>query len=124
MHRSRLCAIGVDVPAEVHDPAATFWTGALGGPGQPDEDGTYVEAGHFGPGREVFVQRLGSGPARIHLDIETDDVEAEVARLEQLGATRVEQVRSWWVMRDPAGLAFCVVPPQSDHFPEGATEWP
>ena len=31
------------------------------------------------------------------------------ARLERLGAERVQQVQTWWVMRDPAGLLFCVL---------------
>jgi hypothetical protein len=43
--------------------------------------------------------------------------------LEALGATRVEQVRRRWVMRDPAGLVFCVVPPQTDDFPGDAAVW-
>ena len=47
---------------------------------------------------------------RVHLDIHTDDLAAEVARLEELGAERVQQVHSWWILRDPAGLLFCVIP--------------
>jgi hypothetical protein len=46
----------------------------------------------------------------VHIDIHTDDPAAEVARLEDLGAERVLQVHSWWVLRDPAGLLFCVIP--------------
>jgi hypothetical protein len=46
----------------------------------------------------------------VHLDIHTDNLTAEVARLEALGAERVQQVHSWQVMRDPAGLLFCVIP--------------
>jgi hypothetical protein len=57
-----------------------------------------------------LMQRLGSGAPRIHLDIHTDDVDAEVARLEGLGAKRAQEVETWWVMRDPAGLLFCVLP--------------
>lgn len=56
------------------------------------------------------MQRLGEGTARIHLDIYTDDLDAEVQRLEHLDAQRVEQARTWWVMRDPVGLLFCVIP--------------
>ncbi len=124
MHRSRLCAVGIDVPASVHDATAAFWTAALGGPGEPDDDGTYVEAGGIG-GREVFVQRTADGdPPRLHLDVETDDVEAEVARLEALGAERVRQVSTWWVLRDPAGNLFCVVRPQTADFPGDAATWP
>lgn len=32
------------------------------------------------------------------------------ARLEKLGAERVQQAHFWQVMRDPAGLLFCVIP--------------
>jgi hypothetical protein len=46
----------------------------------------------------------------VHIDIHTDDLAAEVARLEGLGAERVQQVNGWWVLRDPAGLLFCVLP--------------
>jgi hypothetical protein len=46
----------------------------------------------------------------VHLDIHTDNLTAEVARREALGAERVQQVHSWQVMRDPAGLLFCVIP--------------
>ena len=58
----------------------------------------------------MLVQRTGEGPARSHVDFHADDVEAEVARLEALGAQRVEKIQDWWIMRDQAGLPFCVVP--------------
>jgi hypothetical protein len=58
----------------------------------------------------LLIQRLGAGPGRVHLDIHTDDLAAEMARLEKLGAQRVQQVHAWWVLRDPAGLLFCVIP--------------
>ncbi len=57
----------------------------------------------------LLVQRIGDRPSRVHIDIHADDVAAEVARLEELGAERVEQREYWTVMRDPAGLLFCVV---------------
>ncbi|QXC59222.1 hypothetical protein KSP35_12470 [Aquihabitans sp. G128] len=123
MHRSRLAAIGIDCPSEVHEATSAFWAGALIGPAGPfDDDGTYVGVGHVA-GREVFVQRI-DGPARVHLDIETDDVEAEVARLEALGATRLQAVKTWWIMQDPSGQPFCVVRPQTPDFPGDATTWP
>ena len=59
---------------------------------------------------DLHDQRLDSGAPRVHLDIHTDDLDAEVARLERLGADRVQKVQTWWVMRDPAGLLFCVLP--------------
>jgi Glyoxalase-like domain len=68
--------------------------------------------GSAGSGQEfwLLVQRLDQGPARVHIDIHTDDLPAETARLEELGAERVQQVHSWQVMRDPAGMLFCVIP--------------
>ena len=123
MHRSRLTAIAIDVPAAVHEDEAAFWSGALGHPVDPSEHGdAYMTVGHA-DGLEVFVQRVGEEAPRYHLDVETDDVDAEVARLEALGATRVEKVRTWWIMRVPAGLLFCVVRPERDDFPAGAATW-
>jgi hypothetical protein len=59
----------------------------------------------------------------VHLDIETNDIEAEVVRLEALGARRVEQVKRWWVMEAPTGQRFCVVPPQRPDFEDKANVW-
>lgn len=124
VHRSRLTALAIDVPDGVHRREADFWAAALGTGQRKDVDGDpYVDLDRRIGGLQVFVQRLGDGEARFHLDIETDDVDAEVARLEALGATRVEHGRSWWVMRDPADLLFCVVPPQTDDFPGDAATW-
>ena len=124
MHRSRLTALAIDVPEGVHRQEADFWSGALGTGQRKDVDGDpYVDLDRRIGGLEVFVQRIGDDAARYHVDIETDDVDAEVARLEALGGSRVEQVRGWWVMRDPAGLLFCVVPPQTDDFPGDAATW-
>ncbi len=60
--------------------------------------------------------------ARFHLDIETDDEDAEVARLIRLGAVKVAEGRTWVVMRDPSGLLFDVVPHESPWFAERARE--
>ena len=49
----------------------------------------------------------------MHLDIETDNIEAEVERLEKLGAKRVVKIHSWWVMEAPTGQRFCVVQHQA-----------
>jgi predicted enzyme related to lactoylglutathione lyase len=71
-----------------------------------------------------MVQAVGARSARVHLDIETDDVDAEIARLESLGATVVERIHSWVVMRDPVGIIFCVVRVQiPDAFAAHATTW-
>jgi len=49
----------------------------------------------------------------MHLDLETDDVEAEVKRLESLGAARWDHQQKrgydFLVMCDPWGNEFCVL---------------
>jgi hypothetical protein len=71
---------------------------------------------------QVLLQKVDH-PSRVHLDIETDDIEAEVQRLEKLGARRVKQLPRWWVMEAPSGQRFCVVAPQRTDFDEGANQW-
>jgi hypothetical protein len=72
----------------------------------------------------VEVQRV-EHESRVHLDIESDDVEAEVARLEALGARRVESVRTWCVMEAPTGQRFCVVRAKAPlEGRPGVTRWP
>lgn len=60
----------------------------------------------------------------MHLDIETDDIEAEVARLEKLGARRVAKIKRWWVLEVPTGQRFCVVRATSPQFEQKASRWP
>ena len=114
----------VDVPPDAFDATTAFWSGALGkSPTFSDSDPDYAWFDEVFPGMQFYVQRVDA-PARVHLDIETDDVEAEVRRLESLGAERVTQHKTWWVMRDPAGLLFCVVKVQSpESFERHATTW-
>ena len=127
MHRSRLTAALFDVPADVYDAEVAFWSAALGCDAAVDEaDPDYADLEGLTSGLSLMVQQMTTDAdgGRIHLDIETDDVEAEVRRLESVGATRVEQVDTWWVMRDPAGLKFCVVRVQSpEEFEAHATVW-
>ncbi len=124
MHRSKLVCALADVPADVYEQETGFWAGVLGRPAEFDaDDPDYADFGEVVPGMKFMVQRVGDA-ARVHLDVETDDVEAEVTRLEVLGATRVAKIHSWWVMRDPAGLLFCVVRIQTGaEFERLATTW-
>ena len=124
-HRSRLTSVLVDVPAAEHDRTAAFWSGALGREGSRyDKYPEYVDFGEATPGVEFMVQSTGDPSPRIHLDIETDDVDAEVARLKALGATEVARHHTWVVMNDPAGTVFCVVRVQlKDAFEQHATRW-
>ncbi len=125
MHRSRLAGLIIDCQTDDLAGAAAFWSAALGLPARPlagPENAGYVGLGESRGPLHVEVQRV-EHPSRVHLDIEADDVEAEVQRLEGLGAKRVQQVRTWWVMEAPTGQRFCVVRAQSKDFADGANEW-
>jgi Glyoxalase-like domain len=124
-HRSRLVAALVDVPRSDYGRSVEFWGGALDRPGEvEDGDPDYTSFGEPTPGVELVVQAVGDASPRIHLDIETDDVEAEVARLTALGAREVTRIMTWVVMADPAGVVFCVIRVQEPaRFEATATVW-
>jgi hypothetical protein len=61
--------------------------------------------------------------SRVHIDIESDDIAAEVARLEKLGATVVNRLERWVVMQAPTGQRFCVVRVQRPGWPKNANRW-
>src|SRR5207253_11320407 len=72
---------------------------------------------------QLLVQKVDH-QSRIHLDIEADDLEAEVKRLEALGARRIGFVKRWWVLEAPTGQRFCVVNPQRERIGADGNEWP
>lgn len=125
MHHSRLCAILIDCNTADVDAAAAFWAQALGravDSKHPGSRGNYrmLET----PPEEPIVQiQRVSHESRMHLDIEADDIPAEIARLEQLGATVVERLERWVVMQSPTGQRFCVVRVQRPGFPKNANTW-
>jgi hypothetical protein len=125
MHRSRINGILIDCNSEDIDAAARFWAEALARPVDPDHPGT---RGNYRmletpPGEiSVQIQRVDH-ESRIHIDIETDDIPAEVARLQKLGATVDTQMERWTVMRAPTGHRFCVVRVQRDGFSGDANNW-
>jgi len=110
MHRSRLAGFIIDCQTGDLEQAATFWSQALGMPRDlgADEGEDYQRLDARSTGLHIEVQKV-SHPSRVHLDIETDDIEAEAARLEKLGAKRVAFIKRWWVMEAPTGQRFCVV---------------
>ena len=121
MHRSRLCALGIDCQTADPAEAAKFWSAALGRK-VVETEGTYAMLEDRANQPLVFVQAV-SHPSRVHLDIETDDVDAEVARLEALGAKRIEKVKTWWVLEAPTGQRFCVVRKQRGDLGADANTW-
>ena len=113
MPNSKLSTFVIDCPTEDLEAAATFWSQALGRglkPPQPGDDRYRTLAG--APSEPILMIQKVTHEGRIHLDIESDDIDAEVARLEQLGAKRLERVRTWVIMQAPTGQRFCVVRPQ------------
>ena len=125
MHRSRINGILIDCNVEDIDAAARFWAGALGRRVDPDHPGTrgdYVMLETPDDEISVQIQRVDH-ESRVHIDIETDDIPAEVARLEKLGATVDTKMERWVVMRAPSGQRFCIVRVQRDGFEKSANSW-
>jgi hypothetical protein len=125
MHKSKLGGFIIDCQTDDLEAAASFWSGALGMPihelGGIENEGYrgLTDAQH---GLDIEVQKV-KHPSRVHLDIETDDIDAEVRRLEALGAKKVQQVHGWWVMEAPTGQRFCVVKAKNGDFERRANAW-
>ena len=124
MHQSRLAGFIIDCRTQDLDGAARFWSAALGLPlaGSPGDDPGYRHLCGAPGGLHVEVQQV-SHDSRVHLDIESDDLDAGAARLETLGARRVTTLARWIVMEAPTGQRFCVVRPQSPDFARHAHRW-
>jgi hypothetical protein len=122
-HRIRVATVVVDA-ADLQQ-AAAFWSAALATPvvtGDPAQD-RYVSLGQAAGGLRLLLQRAPE-PAgdkhAVHLDLETDDPAAEVARLTAIGASRERPLgHGAWVLRDPAGNRFCVIYPEAPGWPQG-----
>lgn len=126
MHKSKLSGFIIDCRGTDLKRAADFWGAALGMPLKelPGAEGEkYCGLTDTQHGLDIEVQ-LVDHPSRVHLDIEADDVEAEVRRLEALGARRIQAVKTWWVLEAPTGQLFCVVQARSADFERLACAWP
>jgi predicted enzyme related to lactoylglutathione lyase len=112
MHKSRLSGFIIDCHTADLEEAAKFWGAALGYALKPAAasatDARYRSFDTGPDGLDIEVQQV-EHPSRVHLDIETDNVDAEVARLVKLGAKKVGTVRGWCVLEAPTGQRFCVV---------------
>lgn len=127
MHKSRLAGFIVDCKTDDLEGAAQFWSKALGWPlkaAASEPMSNYRQFDTGADGLHIEVQQV-SHESRVHLDIEADDIEAEVKRLEALGAKRVQHLHTWWVMEAPTGQRFCVVRVQQPgSFARNANSWP
>jgi predicted enzyme related to lactoylglutathione lyase len=123
-HRSRLGTIVIDCQGDGLDEAVRFWSGALGYRFRIDpSDERYAVAEAPAGLPQILLQQV-EHPSRVHLDLETDDKEAERARLEAEGATVVERHRKGWIiMEAPTGQRFCLVGPQRGDLPDTAREY-
>ena len=125
MHKSRLGTVVIDCQTADLDAAADFWAQALGWKAQVLSDPLNANYRQLEtpPDQPTMLVQAVPHPSRVHIDIETDDIDAEVQRLEKLGARRVQFVKRWWVMESPTGQRFCVVRPQRPDFAERANTW-
>ena len=114
MHRSRLSTLLIDASADHAGASATFWSAALGVPAHssPEEQQFHSLQGSVAD-LVVAVQAVRNTP-RYHVDIETDDVEAEVRRLTELGAVQVGSWQGCRTLEAPGGHLLCVIPVHSD----------
>jgi Glyoxalase-like domain len=125
MHHSRLCAVLIDCKTADVDEAANFWGRALGRAvdfTHQGSRGNYLMLETPPDEPIVQIQRVDH-ESRVHIDIETDDIPAEVARMESLGARVVDRLERWVVMQAPTGQRFCVVRVQRPGFPKNANRW-
>ncbi|MFA6314551.1 MAG: VOC family protein [Sterolibacterium sp.] len=125
MHKSKLAGFIIDCQTADLQGAAKFWGAALGMDVEPlpaSEGEKYAQL--LDPADQLHIEvQLVAHPSRVHLDIETDDVEAEVRRLESHGAKRIQQINTWMVMEAPTGQRFCVVRAKGRHFAATANAW-
>jgi predicted enzyme related to lactoylglutathione lyase len=125
MHKSQLAGFIIDCDTDDLESAAEFWGAALGLESkrfkEPDEQ-NYMHLKTAADDYHIEIQKVNH-PSRVHLDIETDNIEAEVHRLEKLGARRLGPIKRWVVMEAPTGQRFCVVRQQRSNFNQNAKQW-
>lgn len=125
MHKSRLAGFIIDCKTDDLPRAAEFWSRALGQETNESinpDDSNYVEIVTDATQPHIEIQKVDH-ESRVHLDIESDDIEAEAKRLEALGAKIIASVRTWIVLEAPTGQRFCVVRPQRPDFDDNANVW-
>ncbi|GIF25642.1 hypothetical protein Ate02nite_83720 [Paractinoplanes tereljensis] len=115
----------IDVPTDEAKKAAAFWSAALGVPANPvPGEEQFTSLPGILTGLTVGVQAVDD-QARYHLDLETDDVDAETARLLALGAVELNRWLDCRILRVPGGHIVCVIPLHSDPeiFAANAKTW-
>ena len=126
-HRSRLAGFIIDSQVDDLHAASAFWSAALGLKVTHPDDGDLGLYDKFEPGPgglHIEVQNV-EHESRVHLDIESDDIEAEVARLTTLGAVELSRPHDgrWVVMQAPTGQKFCVIRMRNPEAGPGLNHW-
>jgi predicted enzyme related to lactoylglutathione lyase len=124
MHKSRLGGFIIDCQTDDLEAATGFWSAALGLQVTASAASELKYRALATADDEVHLEvQIVEHPSRVHLDIEADDIEAEVRRLEKLGARRIGPVETWYVMEAPTGQRFCVVRVLRADFATRANTW-
>lgn len=124
-HHSRLSTLVLDCNVDDLREGLEFWSKALGKPVasvDQDGDGKYAELETDRDEPIILLQKVDHD-SRVHLDIESDDIDAEAERLVALGAKKIAFVKRWWVMEAPTGHRFCVVRQQRKPFGPHLNNW-
>ncbi|MEM8665673.1 MAG: VOC family protein [Pseudomonadota bacterium] len=119
-HASRLSALCIDCRTDEIGSALEFWRAAFGVEGTIQPNGRFAELATDPSQPKMFLQSVDHDP-RVHLDIETDDRDAEAKRLENLGAQVLRRNEHLIVTEAPTGHRFCIVAPKRADFDAHAT---
>jgi predicted enzyme related to lactoylglutathione lyase len=131
MHKSKLYLIAIDV--KDLDASFDFWSKALKVTLDPSEQNDEAICRRLtipGSGVSLFLRKVREkvhAINHVHLDIGTDDLEAERKRLENIGAKTIRYIddfkNSYYVMEDPDRNVFCIVKPEYNEVLDNANIW-
>lgn len=121
-------SVEVTIDAVDADPVASFWAAALGYDRLYEREPYIVLGPPPGDARpRLVIQRVPSvtsDKTPVHIDLRVDDPDAEVERLQALGASiewAVDETSAgfirWTTMADPQGMLFCVCPARKERSP-------
>lgn len=122
MHKSRLSAIVIDVHTDHVEQSAGFWSQLLGQSAYADEDGHRAIIQATDAGVSLVIEAVHD-EARIHFDIETDDLAAEIQRIEGLGGKKIRVVDHTVIMEAPTGHRFRLISPNSHMLSSSGNVW-
>jgi len=125
MHKSRLGCVIIDCKTDNLDGDAEFWGRVFGADverSDKPENENYRKLASSPAEPALLLQKV-SHPSRVHIDIETDNIDLEVKRLVGLGAKELERIKGWCVLEAPSGHRFCVVKKQREGFDDNANVW-